>query len=509
MLELSRALATLHDIELEGKLWNVRGLHYDVKPANILLDQHLFVLADFDISKIIFPPYARQESLGNESWYQAPETKSPNGYGGQAGLESDAFSLGCVFLEVLVHMRGGAQAVGDFRYRRRPNQKKEYAPFLDDDHLKLSADVEKELNEIERDTKSVKRARYAEIVRKMLDVDMDNRLSAKDAEKQFRDIEAEEQLNKQPDHQELASEPNAGHPIKPAKLSHDAIGSHSSPSPGFSHCSREMNSTDVPTDARSVDKILSRFTDKCEYKNDCQSLLQTDLTIQQQGHTKNLWSKKRWIPSWAKTLTSSTLFLHGSSDEDGRLLSFISSQIVKSAGDLQPSPNMVVLQHFCGKNAKNGDEAVYIMMQSLIYQLLSDRSEVNGLNQRIDAISGRDLDALWESFASLIKELPSGKTVVCVIDGLQSYCRHSDHSREERAKEAEELLPKFIKMASVPGAVGPCFKLLLTASKRPIAARLSKKCDPDSGNLHGIPDDEIDLEGLSDSFWTRNKLEWK
>ena len=67
-----------------------------------------------------------------------------------AGPESDVFSLGCVFTELLVHMRGRSQSVSAFRERRKPDKDLSNAPFCIEG--RLSEVVQFELESICKDT---------------------------------------------------------------------------------------------------------------------------------------------------------------------------------------------------------------------------------------------------------------------------------------------------------------------------------------------------------------------
>ena len=178
MLNLSKALASLHNIK-ENPLYHVTGVHHDLKPANILIDDEgRFILSDFGISVLVCPTAQEQESHGNNSWYLAPEAMWEDPFPGTAGPKSDVYSLGCIFTELLVYMRGGSESVLSFRDRRKPNKRKYAAPFWADG--KLVEAVKSELENIQLDSECTRRACYAGITLRMLIEEAEDRLSSDD-----------------------------------------------------------------------------------------------------------------------------------------------------------------------------------------------------------------------------------------------------------------------------------------------------------------------------------------
>lgn len=183
MLSLAKALCSMHTID-KG-LYNETIVHHDLKPANVLLDNGKFVLSDFGIGSIRCPTVGPdQESYGNSSWWLAPETRWDGPWRGSAGPKSDVFSLGCIFLELLVHMRGGKDAVIDFRRDRSARSPTEAARFWDyckeSNHPRTSAVVLSALEGIMRDGGHSKRARVAGVVLQMLSMESQFRLPAED-----------------------------------------------------------------------------------------------------------------------------------------------------------------------------------------------------------------------------------------------------------------------------------------------------------------------------------------
>ena len=147
-----------------------------------------------------------------------------------------------------------------------------------------------------------------------------------------------------------------------------------------------------------------------------------------------------------------------------------------------------------------------IMMQSLLRLLLLCRNASDPLDLPSSAPPSARLESVRNTFVELVKSLDDETSVVCVIDGLQAYCDRS--SGVTRKREAEETLPHLIRMASMPQMTQCRFKLLLTASKKSLAERLSRDCGIGVGGVqsigHGIPDQQ----GLRPRFCKHNPLTW-
>jgi len=117
---LASAISTLHNYRSAALNLQMIGYHHDLKPKNILVSGNLFVLADFGISKLKLGEDSRTMFRNGQGYYLAPECENV-----QRGFEkgvitraSDIWSFGCIMLEVLVFMTGGAKALKGFRDSR-------------------------------------------------------------------------------------------------------------------------------------------------------------------------------------------------------------------------------------------------------------------------------------------------------------------------------------------------------------------------------------------------------
>ncbi|KAL8896738.1 MAG: hypothetical protein Q9207_007563 [Kuettlingeria erythrocarpa] len=517
MLSLAKALCSMHTID-KG-LYNETMIHHDLKPANVLLDNGKFVLSDFGIGSIRCPTVGPdQESYGHSSWWLAPETEWDGPWRGSAGLKSDVFSLGCIFLELLVHMRGGKEAVSDFRRDRSARSPTEAARFWDyckeNNQPRISAVVLSELEGIMRDAGHSRRARVAGVVLQMLAMEPRSRLSAKEVLTDLQDIleepdsemipEADAPLVEQTPYQERRNKDQGTGAKTPSSAVEKAPPTLAEPS---GHGVTDPTSKKTFTVAEATAKLGHA----CNHECNIQFCLRTkNLSIPQQGRIKSEWKTEPYISGWAGKATSSVLFLYSDNDDDEEVLSYLCSRIVNSAKGKRPSDgtSATVLRHLCRQNSRNGELAVYQMMQCLLRQLLSTWPGSDILQSPSDAylFSDNDCESLQSMFESRIEMLPSNMQILCVIDGLQAYCDRGD--RQKRRGRVKEFLLCLVKLASVSQVIRCRFKLLLTASRKPLAIGLSEACDIHPKDRPNLGNEAMDLQGLKDRFWTDNKLRW-
>ncbi|KAL9041395.1 MAG: hypothetical protein Q9214_004126 [Letrouitia sp. 1 TL-2023] len=121
---LCSAVSATHHLFLENDSLNLIGCHHDLKPQNILVDGAVFLLSDFGVSR--FKNYDEGSATNPKSavgFYIAPECGD---FGASEdtdrtpiiGRSSDIWSLGCIMMEVLVYMKGGAESVKRFEDER-------------------------------------------------------------------------------------------------------------------------------------------------------------------------------------------------------------------------------------------------------------------------------------------------------------------------------------------------------------------------------------------------------
>ena len=530
MRNLTKAVASWHSI-LTPSGFKITGIHHDLKPANVLLHEGEFILADFGIGTLLRPSTGEeQDSHGNLSWWTAPEEYADDSWPGTASPKSDMFHLGCIFMDLLIHMRGKAQSVKAFRERRNP--KKPYAaPFCED--RKLNPQVSSQLEEIREEPGSDKRRQLADVVRDLLAHEAHNRPSAQEvvesldriigedvaesiltgssARRQTLDVPSpSSRLHSQDDHigREMASltvssaqRSDVGLPFgSPKGMTDTRLESE--------YLSPRLDTADHGPEKLTVAEAISSLGRGCKHETDVQSFLQArNLRTRWQGRIKWIWEQP-YLREWASKPESEVLFLYSDRLNDETVLSYIAAKVIRDAEVAQRSPKMVTLHHFCTENKKNAEHSVLVMVQSLLRQLLSYRNKSESTNLPSRALARVSLESVREMFGELIKSLDKEVVVVCVIDGLHAYCNGS--SGEARKREAEETLPHLTRLALTPQMRQCRFKLLLTASNKPLADRLSRDCGVGVGGVlvHSVGQNTLDQQGLSPRFFEKNSLMW-
>ncbi|KAI4215894.1 MAG: hypothetical protein LQ351_001882 [Letrouitia transgressa] len=121
---LCSAVSATHNLFLEKDSLSLIGCHHDLKPQNVLVDGAVFLLADFGLSR--FKSSDEGSATTPKSavgFYVAPECEdfgaSEDTDGTRIiGRSSDVWSLGCIMMEVLIYMKGGAESVKRFENER-------------------------------------------------------------------------------------------------------------------------------------------------------------------------------------------------------------------------------------------------------------------------------------------------------------------------------------------------------------------------------------------------------
>ncbi|KAF2962795.1 hypothetical protein GQX73_g10778 [Xylaria multiplex] len=117
---LASALEQVHCYANDDLKLEMIGCHHDLKPRNVFVDDGRFILGDFGLAsmkdKREDPTILAQD---RDLYFAAPENIDyVEGIRGQVGPPGDIWSLGCILTEVYTFMRGGRDAVHDFRHSR-------------------------------------------------------------------------------------------------------------------------------------------------------------------------------------------------------------------------------------------------------------------------------------------------------------------------------------------------------------------------------------------------------
>ncbi|KAK0621936.1 hypothetical protein B0T17DRAFT_655880 [Bombardia bombarda] len=187
--------------------------------------------------------------------------------------------------------------------------------------------------------------------------------------------------------------------------------------------------------------------------------------------------KSAKLAAWVTAGRSTTLIVNGNAQDGSQrtsAMAFVCGRLVfaleqlRSPGPGRVSrPDIVPLYFFCGRHASSDRswETPSGILNSLLAQLLTrckdlDLAKAFGMG----GFDSDDVAAVFRRFGGALAQLPSGTTVVCVIEGLPFYLNNG-----ETSDDAEELLRELLKLggkARKSRRMACVFKLLLTATKR-------------------------------------------
>ena len=162
------------------------------------------------------------------------------------------------------------------------------------------------------------------------------------------------------------------------------------------------------------------------------------------------------LEKWLTSTSSEALLVHGNS----RRHEPISPVSVACAMLVNFTTNMlsiVTLYWFCGSHTNGPNGTSLGMMRSLIGQLLSTSSNWDLSKIKPRKLDVLDLGQLFDLFTLLLKQLPPGTAVVCIVDGISFY---------EGSAQREDTCESVRKMAKLTSMERIIFKFLVTSPMR-------------------------------------------
>ena len=160
---------------------------------------------------------------------------------------------------------------------------------------------------------------------------------------------------------------------------------------------------------------------------------------------------------WLHDADSGALLVHGNCRRhDGICPTTIASALLVSF--FVKFRNFITLYWFCGSHVNGPDCDALGMVQSLICQLLSLPTLEFSLEKR-NKSDIKDLKKMLGLLKKLLRQIPSGTVVVCIIDGISYY--EGEHQHRDTCKSIRRLV-------RLIGTGEPVLKLLITSPTRTI-----------------------------------------
>ena len=185
----------------------------------------------------------------------------------------------------------------------------------------------------------------------------------------------------------------------------------------------------------------------------------SNLEGNQHDQVKDFWRQRPELRAWAMEISSGVLFLSGESFHDEKVVLNITHGIISEAV-ASPQPNVIILRYACDQNEKNQEQAMLVMMQSLLRQLLLRQTETDSLSLPRSRLK-TDLEGFRDIFESLIKQLADDAKIICVIQGLQLLFDQTNKS--DGGRSSQKIKKMFMSMDRLVETARCCFRLLLTS----------------------------------------------
>lgn len=165
---------------------SMHGYHHDIKPRNILVRGANFILADFGSSKLKKVDESTKTRWKDTTYeYGAPECRDPVSWvPRKVGRALDIWSIGCIILEVNVHMEKGSEGIRKFRESRiQEGEHGKNSWFHDGD--KISENVDGFLKVSTEQASSTASGEILSLVREALSEDPSMRPKAEEVEQKL------------------------------------------------------------------------------------------------------------------------------------------------------------------------------------------------------------------------------------------------------------------------------------------------------------------------------------
>ncbi len=148
------------------------------------------------------------------------------------------------------------------------------------------------------------------------------------------------------------------------------------------------------------------------------------LNLREQERTEYLMASSRF-KQWLTSRTSEVLLVNGNADTPNRSspVSFACALLVSS---LASFPSTITLSFFCSFHTDSSDPETgsRMMIASLVCQLLENHQDFDlsflAPDQKYD-LQDHKIGTLCSLFKNLLRQLPEGQLVFCMVDGVSYY----------------------------------------------------------------------------------------
>lgn len=171
------------------------------------------------------------------------------------------------------------------------------------------------------------------------------------------------------------------------------------------------------------------------------------------------------LANWVVAEESDALIINGKKSAPGRItpLSFVCARLVYAIDKVRllGRPDIITTHFFCGQHDtyEKSWECPSGVVNSLLAQLLTQCRNMNNIKiEPPQGLKSHKIKKVFGYFENIIRQLPKGVTIFCVIDAISVYA-----NLEETEEDAEWLVLKLLRLATRKPPKNATFKLLLTA----------------------------------------------
>lgn len=247
-------------------------------------------------------------------------------------------------------------------------------------------------------------------------------------------------------------------------------------------CARDVDIwPDTPViKSRKLRRILRHDSEAAHFDVDRTLSAGRVFNLREQERTEYLMASSRF-KQWLTTRHSEVLLVNGNADTSNRCspVSFACGLLVSSLGSF---PSTITLSFFCALHTDSSDPETgsRTMLASLICQLLEQYQDFDlsflTVDQKFD-LRDHEISILCSLFKTLLRQLPDGQLVFCMVDGVSYY--EYGHRKDDTCKVLAMLaaLTDDDKLNAV-------VKLMISSPKT--SRYVSKTVDPD--DIYTLPE---------------------
>ncbi|KAI1323353.1 kinase-like domain-containing protein [Xylariaceae sp. FL0255] len=477
------------------------GIHNDLKPSNILVDeeQKKLVLCDFG-SASLKTVYNRQDQSVSEitNAYLAPEALNRGNC--SLGTKRDIWAMGCMLAEAVIYASSPSSHTIDDLTKARKISMGMSCPFFHDG-VHIHTQIDKELSAIT--APELKAA--AVLIREMLHHTPSKRPSAEYIAERLKEIALSATNDTHTSFQEITLPLASRGAVSSSGDSAVSRGVHREKC----HDPATLDELQVTEDTPElrfpphIKLLLERKSKEVGSILAKGNMMMERVETKFSGRIRALWkgpNEPCSIKRWAASPTSSLIVVHSFEGDMETMMTIVAARIVR---DSARSSRYHTISHL-GSRSSSVDVKVgepWALASSLLGQLVCSKlcKPRPDLLRVLDQ-EEKDVDKIMKEFVLAITTAPCATPIIIILDRINSF-------RDGKAlwEEMWKIIKPLVALVRSPPSCGPPIKLFISTGMLPkdtgweyLAGHIIN-----GPKKHGY-ERKVDLVG----FWDRNRLPW-